>query len=103
MKTQTAPAPEFGINWDVSRVEADLISAICTRADTLVPGHGMKYHTLLMDITACHANGTPLDLHRLLEASPQDLAHDVFGIARHIDRETGKLTGCFLPRYAARK
>jgi hypothetical protein len=58
---------------------------------------------LLMDITACHANGTPLRLSELADADDFNIAHDVFGISRHIDRETGQLNGCFLPRYAQRE
>jgi hypothetical protein len=54
----------------------------------------------LMDVLATHANGCPLDLAALANASDLDLAHDMGGIIRHIDRKTGQLTGCFLPRYA---
>lgn len=28
--------------------------------------------------------------------------HDIAGIMRHIDRNTGKLTRCFMPRCASR-
>jgi hypothetical protein len=52
-----------------------------------------------MDLTAAH-NACPLDLDRLATAPELDFWHDVYGIARHIDRETGQLGDCFLPRYA---
>lgn len=55
---------------------------------------------LVMDITACHANGTPLELQKLLDAPEFDFVHDVWGIHRHIDRTTGELGDCFLPRCA---
>jgi hypothetical protein len=55
---------------------------------------------LCMDIDATHCNGTPLKLEELLKADDANFAHDVFGIIRHIDRTTGKLTMCFLPRYS---
>lgn len=55
---------------------------------------------LAMDIEACHCNGCPLKLDALLKARDSDFGHDVFGIRRYLDRETGKLTRCFLPRYA---
>ena len=42
----------------------------------------------------------PLDLSALLEAPDSDFAHDVFGIRRHLNRQTKKLEGHFLPRYA---
>lgn len=53
-----------------------------------------------MDITATHLNGTPLDLDRLLAFDDLNFVHDVFGIARHLDRSTGKLQNCFVPRSA---
>lgn len=53
-----------------------------------------------MDITACHANGNPLRLRKLLVAKPFDFTHDVLGIRQHLDRNTGKLKDNFLPRYS---
>lgn len=47
------------------------------------------------------ADGCPLKLEALAKADEANFAHDVFGIRRHIDRETGKLGDCFLPRFAA--
>lgn len=40
----------------------------------------------------------PLRLDALLSAPDFDFAHDVFGILRHIDRATGELGNCFVPR-----
>lgn len=54
-----------------------------------------------MDVTACHANGNPLKLQELLTADDFQFGHDVFGIRRHIDRETGEFKDCFSPRYSA--
>jgi hypothetical protein len=54
-----------------------------------------------MDICATHLNGCPLKLEELLAADDMNFAHDVFGIRRHIDRTTGELQDCFVPRYAA--
>lgn len=90
------------INWKTTKEEAELIIAIAQRASKLAAELGRRYPVLDadMDITACHMNGCPLDLARLKDAPKDDFAHDVFGILRHIDRDTGKLTGCFLPRYA---
>ncbi|MBP8235269.1 MAG: hypothetical protein KAY22_23515 [Rhizorhabdus sp.] len=55
-----------------------------------------------MDLTATHANGCPLDFQKMLDASTATLAHDITGIARHLDRTTGRLTDHFLPRCAQR-
>lgn len=91
------------INWDVGPDDHTLIVAIAERATEL---HRLqrrpapKLHELVMDLTAVHANGCPLRLDELLEAPDGDFMHDVTGIRRHIDRDTGKLTDCFLPRYS---
>lgn len=86
------------INWNVSREEALTIMEIVARARSYWPDtNGME---LDMDITACHANGCPLDLRELAGAPKFDFAHDVCGIQRHINRQTGQLEGFFQPRYA---
>jgi len=57
----------------------------------------------LMDLEACHISGTPLDWDALADGDVQDVAHDVFGIIHHIDRDTGRLGDCFSPRFAKPK
>lgn len=52
-----------------------------------------------MDICACHHNGCPLDLEGLLNASNTEFGHDITGIRKHLNHETGKLNDCFLPRH----
>lgn len=88
------------INWNVSRRDAETISKIADRilADLSTPDDKM---TIVMDLTACHANGVELRLAELLAADKFDLSHDYYGIRRHLNRTTGILEGCFLPRYAA--
>lgn len=55
----------------------------------------------MMDIEACHCNGCALDLAALLNAPRDtDVVHDVAGIQRFMNRETGLLEGGFTPRYA---
>ncbi len=53
--------------------------------------------SVTMDLTVA-SNLGHVDLDRLLDAAPSDLAHDVGGIVRHLDRETGGLRGGFVPR-----
>lgn len=92
------------INFSVTKDEAEIISLIAERADREVYGpNGIDQEIIHteMDITACHANGCPLKLDELLAADRFNFAHDVTGIRARIDRSTGKLTGCFLPRYAS--
>lgn len=61
-----------------------------------------EYETMdaLMDISATHCSGNPMDLVRLLGADDFNFAHDVFGIRNRLDRRTGKLTGLFSPRFS---
>lgn len=91
------------VSFDVTRDEAHTIRAIVERADTMArevnDGEGVDKLSLAMDLTACHANGCPLELERLLAADDFNFAHDVFGIMRHMDRRTGRLGNCFLPRH----
>jgi hypothetical protein len=92
------------VNFTASKFELELISQIAKRAVSMAKEAGINYAQMdaLMDIEACHSNGNPLDLNALLSANPFDFAHDVFGIRRHIDRSTGKLTDCFSPRFTFR-
>lgn len=55
---------------------------------------------IMMDITAVHLNDTKLDLEKLLKADEFNFAHDIYGIYSHLNRKTGKLKNCFLPRCA---
>jgi hypothetical protein len=61
---------------------------------------GRPFMDWWMDIAATHASGNPLDLERLLAADDFNFAHDVFGICRHLDRETGELRNFFSPRFS---
>ena len=40
-----------------------------------------------------------IDWPAMLAGRDVDLVHDVAGIARHMDRRTGVVGGCFVPRY----
>lgn len=97
MKTTTKQ-----IKWDTTKKDSKLIFKIAERAVKLAKKFGGEYNfqTASMDITAAHANGCELDLQKLLDAPDGDFGHDVFGIRRHINRETGELENCFLPRCA---
>ena len=97
------------INWNASKRDYELASEIAKRAlicaveveGPLSQQRSAEFQrTTLMDIIAVHANGCPLKLSELLTAPRFDFTHDVFGIRRHLNRETGQLQDCFLPRYA---
>lgn len=61
---------------------------------------GKNRMAFLMDILAADGeNGNrPIDYKRLLAADDFTFIHDVGGICTHMDRTTGLLGGCFIPR-----
>lgn len=87
-------------SFDVPCEAEALIGAILKRFEAIggrFPQGRMSVH---MDLCACHANGCPLDFEKLATTDDFTLAHDVAGIIAYMDRETGRLTGHFLPRCA---
>lgn len=86
---------EFGKNIDAAakiadRAPADLVTRVGGRV------------SLMMDMLAADGvNGNPpIDLDALAQADDFNFIHDVAGVCRHLDRTTGKLTDCFIPRFA---
>lgn len=95
------PGPSF----ERTPHEGRVMRQIASRARNLelkYDGQPRKLVDWEMDIAATHANGCRLNLDALLAADDFNFAHDVFGICRHLDRDTGQLGGCFRPRLAAR-
>lgn len=82
-----------------SKEDDTLIAKIAARAMS-VPGVRSKIE-IYMDLTVTHWFSR-LRLDDLLHADEANFRHDISGITRHIDRDTGKLRGLFLPRYTAR-
>ena len=88
------------MKWDTNKKDMLLINDIAKRA--CAQGSMMADKQQLdMDITACHLNGTRLNLEKFLKADEGNFLHDIYGIQRHINRDTGKLENCFSPRYSA--
>lgn len=95
------------VRFDIPDRHRRLIRRIVNRAagaglvkGKVAPDHWYDRLHCTMDLTATHRNGCPLDLERLLDSNGVDFVHDIAGIARHLDRNTGRLGGCFLPRCA---
>ncbi|MFA5401262.1 MAG: hypothetical protein WC359_12515 [Dehalococcoidia bacterium] len=92
------------IKWDLTREDDALIRAIADRYMALMKEMGAPRFDdktgVVMDITAVHLNGTPLNLDSLLKAENNDFMHDVTGIRFNLDKKTGTLMNCFDPRYA---
>lgn len=97
------------VQFTASKTETVAISQIADRVEALqrlrkFPADVWDSRTsLMMDIEACHCNGNPLDLAKLLTFPAFDLKHDLLGIARHLDRETGALRDHFSPRASDRR
>lgn len=84
------------INFQTTNEDFALINSIVDRAAEGNPE--LQRMDLMMDITACHLNGTPLDLEALMEFNDFNFWHDLSGITSHLNRTTGKLEYEFLPR-----
>lgn len=97
-----SPGPSF----DVLPAESRVIHAIARRAvaDLQIARRNDPFTQMdvAMDVTAVHANGNKLRLEALRDADGFNFAHDVLGIRRHLDRDTGRLIGGFSPRYSVR-
>ena len=91
------------LNWNATVEEMELINKIADRAIAVATSLGVGYPKMdaVMDITACHSNATPLRLAELLAADDFNFNHDAFGIRANINRNTGQLENCFLPRFAS--
>lgn len=85
-----------------SKERFEVISDIADRAIGFAKTQGITIEKIdmFMDIDFADKD-CPIKLQELASAPIGDFAHDVFGIRRHLNRETKKLEDCFLPRYAA--
>lgn len=87
-------------------VELHYVGKIIGRAkpmfDKLYGRGEIKPLEIHMDLSAVHKK-CPIDFARLSEFSEFDFAHDLLGIYRHLNRETGELENFFIPRCAKPK
>ena len=86
------------INWNITKEEIDIIEKIVDRFLRKFPDFDKL--DLMMDITATHCNECLLKLDELLVADDFNFNHDIVGIMKNINRETGKLENCFVPRFS---
>lgn len=92
------------VKFDATYLEHETIIKIAKRAEEIAGKNQIEISSrmhIVMDIEATHCNGCRLKLDELLAFPDFDFVHDVWGIMRHLDRETGQLTNCFLPRCSA--
>ena len=80
------------------------IQQIADRAVHVYAEHEIRVDrlTILMDVSACHFGAQKLRLDDLLAADDVNFLHDIGGINRHLNRETGALENCFRPRFSLR-
>lgn len=92
----------FKFKWTVSDTDLALITAIAERGHRLAIAHGAMIDKMdiMMNLIACHNHPQPLRLADMAEADDFNLMHDVYGLHRHLDRNTGELTECFSPRFS---
>jgi hypothetical protein len=80
--------------------EAKLIQSIVKRAQKAGIARGEQCIQII-DLFFAHKQFA-LRLEELLVAPDFDFIHDFCGIQQHIDRATGEMGDCFVPRYAGR-
>lgn len=84
--------------------EREIIERVAKRAIVLYRKHNpdtdIDELDIQMDLEACHCNGCPLRLADMVQADDFNLMHDISGINVHLNHDTGKLEGWFLPRFA---
>lgn len=89
------------VKFNTTEDDGRVIAGIVTRAMKLKLGASrMDVH---MDLSATHCNGNPLRLDDLLAADDFNFTHDIAGIRRHLNRDTGKLEDGFSPRFTLRE
>lgn len=90
------------VSFYVPAAAREHIETILDRTEAILGKH-FDRTSVDMDLCATHANGCPLDFQRLAQADDFNLIHDVCGIARHLNRTTGRLGDHFLPRFRQRE
>lgn len=88
------------VSFQISHTDSLLVGKVARRAARASAKVGFRLDVIeiRMDLAACHANGNPVDFAKLLAADDATFGHDVFGISRHMDRDTGQLRDFFSPR-----
>ena len=95
------------IKWkDVTKETTEKVSQVVERAKnegytpvSIPEDIAGDFFGLWMDLQAVSLI-VNLDWEGLLKAPLVDFYHDLSGIQRHLNRKTGKLENCFLPRFA---
>lgn len=86
---------------DFTPEEQATVDRIAKRAAKIFREAGMRRPAIEfeMDLSAVHAK-VPLRLAELEQADDFNFGHDIAGIYRHLNRQTGELEDFFVPRFA---
>ena len=87
--------------FDITKKDQTLLDIILEMIRAVSPKTNI--FDIEMDLIACHLNGNRLDFEKLMWFDEFDFFHDLLGIQRHMDRNTGKLKNCFSPRSSWRE
>lgn len=89
------------MNFDLAPESRALVDTIVERFFAAHPDHPVARTNVTMDLIACHNGGCPLDFAAMATFEDfSSVAHDITGIGRYLDRETGELDDHFHPRFA---
>lgn len=91
------------VSYDIPEASLPTIKLILDRVQLEFPTHDLSADRVGMEraLSACHANGNPLDFQKLLDFDNFNFSYDIFNIYNHLDRQTGKLIGIFSPLCSA--
>lgn len=92
----TKESEVFNINFNSTKDDTGIVWRIAHRA--VDNGIYDEPKDAAMDVTATHLNGNPIRLQDLLDSDDGTFNHDLSGIKRYLNRETGELTDFWTPR-----
>jgi len=92
---------QFAHFTDEERPHVDAIVTRAVEAFAKFGVHVTRIH-MRMNLSAAHAV-CPLDLARLAAADNFNFTHDIGGIEKHLNKTTGEIEDCFVPRFARRE
>lgn len=81
----------MAVSYEISKADAASRDAAIERVRARNPH--LDVEGAKAALTACHANGCPLDFGKLEASEDWDLNNDVYGIINHLNPKTGKLEG----------
>lgn len=85
-----------------NKEEMELISKIVDRGWPTMKRYYKERIDMTIDIEKAH-ECCSLKLQKLLQADSFNFLHDLTGIWQNMNRTTGKLENCFLPRFAEKQ